>query len=89
MTRPTLGIVLLDTSFPRIPGDVGNAASYDFPIRLKTIAGATVQRVVFEADLTLLGAFIDGARERPEEFNKRLRYFIRMTGNNKTFGLIR
>ena len=33
--------------------------------------------------------FIDGARERPEEFNKRLRYFIRMTGNNKTFGLIR
>ena len=63
MTRPILGIMLLDTSFPRIPGDVGNAASYDFPIRLKTITGATVQRVVFEADPTLLAAFIEGARE--------------------------
>jgi len=63
MTRPTLGIMLLDTSFPRTPGDVGNESSYNFPIRLKTITGATVQRVVFEADPTLVAAFIDGARE--------------------------
>jgi hypothetical protein len=63
MTRPTLGIMLLDTSFPRIPGDVGNESSYNFPIRLKTIAGATVQRVVFEADPTLSTAFIEGARD--------------------------
>jgi len=33
--------------------------------------------------------WIDGARERPEEFNKRLRYFLKMTGKNKTFGMIR
>ncbi|RPH37628.1 hypothetical protein EHM92_02195 [bacterium] len=31
-------------------------------------------------------AFIDGARKRPEEFEKRLRYFIRMTEKNKRFG---
>ena len=31
-------------------------------------------------------AFIDGARKRPEEFQKRLRYFIRMTEQNKKFG---
>jgi uncharacterized protein YdeI (YjbR/CyaY-like superfamily) len=31
-------------------------------------------------------AFIDGARKRPEEFQKRLRYFIEMTGKNKVFG---
>ena len=30
--------------------------------------------------------FIDGARDRPEEFKKRLRYFIRMTARNKQFG---
>jgi uncharacterized protein YdeI (YjbR/CyaY-like superfamily) len=30
--------------------------------------------------------FIDGARNRPEEFKKRLRYFIRMTEQNKQFG---
>ncbi len=31
-------------------------------------------------------AFIDGARKRPEEFQKRLRYFIDMTARNKKFG---
>jgi len=31
-------------------------------------------------------AFIDGARNRPEEFQKRLNYFIRMTEKNKQFG---
>jgi len=30
--------------------------------------------------------FIDGARKRPEEFKKRLRHFINMTGRNKMFG---
>ncbi len=30
--------------------------------------------------------FIDGARKRPEEFNKRLRYFIKMTEKNKQYG---
>jgi uncharacterized protein YdeI (YjbR/CyaY-like superfamily) len=31
-------------------------------------------------------AFIDGARNRPVEFEKRLRYFLRMTAKNKQFG---
>jgi len=31
-------------------------------------------------------AFIDGARNRPQEFKKRLRYFIEMTEKNKQFG---
>jgi uncharacterized protein YdeI (YjbR/CyaY-like superfamily) len=30
--------------------------------------------------------FIEGARKRPQEFNKRLRYFIRMTEKNKQYG---
>lgn len=31
-------------------------------------------------------AFIETARKRPEEFKKRLRHFIEMTAQNKTFG---
>ena len=31
-------------------------------------------------------AFIEGARKRPEEFQKRLGYFIKMTRKNKMFG---
>jgi len=30
--------------------------------------------------------FIEGARNRPEEFKKRLRYFIKMTGKSKLYG---
>ena len=30
--------------------------------------------------------FIDGARNRPEEFQRRLRYFIKMTEKNKQYG---
>jgi hypothetical protein len=31
-------------------------------------------------------AFIEGARRRPDEFNKRLKHFIKMTEKNKQFG---
>jgi uncharacterized protein YdeI (YjbR/CyaY-like superfamily) len=31
-------------------------------------------------------AFIEGARRRPQEFKKRLAYFIRMTEQNRQFG---
>lgn len=32
-------------------------------------------------------AFIDGARNRPEEFRKRLNHFIKMTAANKMYGI--
>lgn len=31
-------------------------------------------------------AYIDGARHRPDEFDKRLKHFIKMTEKNKQFG---
>ena len=33
-------------------------------------------------------AFIEGARKRPEIFKKRLQYFVKMTAQNKRFGMI-
>jgi uncharacterized protein YdeI (YjbR/CyaY-like superfamily) len=32
--------------------------------------------------------WIDGARNRPLEFEKRLKYFVKMTGKNKRFGMV-
>lgn len=32
--------------------------------------------------------WIDGARKRPGEFQKRLRYFIKLTAQNKKFGMV-
>ncbi len=37
--RPPLGILMLDTRFPRILGDVGNAQSYDHPVIFRTMQG--------------------------------------------------
>jgi hypothetical protein len=62
-----LGILMLDTTFPRIPGDVGNAKSFPFPVRYKRVAGASPKRVVEEADPKLLEPFIAAARELEAE----------------------
>ena len=39
MTQRPLGILMLDTRFPRIVGDIGNPASFDFPVILRTMEG--------------------------------------------------
>jgi Asp/Glu/hydantoin racemase len=39
MTVKPLGILMLDTRFPRIEGDIGNPASFDFPVILRTMEG--------------------------------------------------
>ena len=35
--RTVIGILMLDTAFPRIPGDIGNALTYGFPVRYKIV----------------------------------------------------
>ena len=37
-----IGILLLDTSVPFIPGDVANATTYPFPVRFQKVEGFTV-----------------------------------------------
>jgi len=41
-----IGILLLDTSVPFIPGDVANATTYDFPVRFRKVQGFTVARAI-------------------------------------------
>lgn len=57
-----LGILMLDSQFARIPGDVGNATTYDYPVVFKIIQGAFGDRVL-SGDPTLLDPFIEGAKE--------------------------
>jgi Asp/Glu/hydantoin racemase len=58
----SVGILMLDTRFPRIPGDMGNAATFDFPVRYHRVAGASPDRVVRQGARALLPAFVEGAR---------------------------
>jgi hypothetical protein len=41
-----VGILLLDTAVPFIPGDVANATTYDFPVRFKKVDGFSVARAI-------------------------------------------
>jgi hypothetical protein len=41
-----VGILLLDYRGPFIPGDVGNATTYDYPVLFKLVKGLTLDRVL-------------------------------------------
>ena len=42
----SVGMLLLETRFPRIPGDGGNAGTWPFPMLYRVVGGATPDRVV-------------------------------------------
>jgi len=58
-----LGILMLEARFPRIPGDMGNAVTWPFPVLYKVVKDASPQRVVRERAAGLLDAFLEAARE--------------------------
>ncbi len=58
-----LGILMLQARFPRIPGDMGNAATWPFPVLYRVVAGASPERVVLRQAEGLLDAFLDAAAE--------------------------
>ncbi len=59
----SVGILMLDAQFPRIPGDMGNALTWPFPVHYKIVRDASPDRVVRQGAEGLLDNFIDAARE--------------------------
>ena len=59
----SVGILMLEARFPRIPGDMGNAASWDFPVHYKIVRDASPDKVVRRNAEGLLPAFIAAAQE--------------------------
>ena len=57
-----LGILSLETRFPRVPGDMGHAATWPFPVLYAVVPGASPQRVVREKAQGLLEPFLAAAR---------------------------
>ena len=54
---------MLETRFPRIPGDMGNAETWPFPVLYKVVPGASPRRVVCERAEGLLDEFLAAADE--------------------------
>jgi hypothetical protein len=64
-TGACLGVIMLDTLFPRPPGDIGSPVTWaraGIPVRFITVPGASARRVVMAQDPALLGPFVEAAR---------------------------
>lgn len=62
-----LGILMLEARFARIPGDMGNALTWPFPVLYRVVRGASPGRVVLDQAAGLLPDFIAAARELVEQ----------------------
>jgi len=58
-----LGILMLEAKFPRIPGDMGNATTWPFPVLYRVVRGASPEKVVLNGAAGLLPDFIDAAKD--------------------------
>lgn len=59
----SVGILMLETQFPRIIGDIGNAKSWQFPVLYKTVQGSSASTALSVDSGELLAPFISAARE--------------------------
>lgn len=59
----SVGILMLDARFPRIPGDMGNGLTWPFPVLYKIVRNATPDLVVRQGATGMLNHFIEAARE--------------------------
>jgi len=62
-----IGILMLDTIFPRIVGDIGNAATFPFPVKYKVVKGVLPTAVVEKRGEGLLPYFLAAACELEAE----------------------
>ena len=58
-----LGILMLEAKFPRIPGDMGNATTWPFPVLYRVVKGASPEKVVLNGADGLLRDFLDAAAD--------------------------
>ncbi|NND18155.1 MAG: aspartate/glutamate racemase family protein, partial [Silicimonas sp.] len=58
----SVGILMLEARFPRIPGDMGHAGTWDFPELYRVVRDASPDRVVRRGAEGLLPEFIAAAK---------------------------
>lgn len=58
----SIGILILDATYPCVPGNVGNASTFDFPVRYEKVQGASIDRLLNQQDETLAMPFVQAAR---------------------------
>ena len=59
----SIGILILDAAYPCVPGNVGNATTFPFPVRYQEVRGASLDRLINRADPSLAAPFVEAAVE--------------------------
>jgi len=62
-----VGVLMLDTRFPRLIGDIGNAESWPFPVCYRTVKKASAKKAIQEHPHEFLPGFIHEANALVEE----------------------
>lgn len=62
-----IGILMLDSVFPRICGDIGNAQTWDFPVLYKKVEGICPKDVVLSLTKKEIRPFVAAAQELERE----------------------
>jgi hypothetical protein len=58
----SIGVLMLECNIPFVPGDVGNASSYDFPVQYQLVPGATGDAVITRQDPAVTPSFVETAQ---------------------------
>lgn len=65
--KPAIGILMLQSQFPRIVGDMGHRDTWDFPVIYRVVEQASPEKVVLSGAEGLLPGFIAAAQELEAE----------------------
>ncbi|MGI5965555.1 MAG: aspartate/glutamate racemase family protein [Anaerotruncus rubiinfantis] len=58
-----IGVIMLDMQFPRIPGDVGNAHTWNYPVLYRVVKDALPNKIAEDITDEDLAPFLNAARE--------------------------
>lgn len=59
----SIGIIILNVNIPYLPGNVGNATTYPFPVQFIKVKEASLERLIKQQDNSLIKHFIEAAKE--------------------------
>ena len=59
----SIGVLMLECNIPFVPGDVGNASTYNFPVQFLLVPGATGDAVINKQDPSITPNFVEAAKQ--------------------------
>ena len=63
----TIGVLCLDSRFPKPPGHIKNPSGLGFPVLYETVRGATVAKLLNDPQPTFIDPFLEAAKRLESE----------------------